>query len=399
MIEQSDQVVHLCIDEEKLLHVLQDLIRIQSVNPDLDPKGSGESEIAYYIAKKLTDLGLVMKYQMITETRFNVIGIMTGTGKGKTLMLNGHMDTVGIQGYIEPLEPVYSDGNVYGRGSFDMKCGLATMIMIAETIVKSGIQLEGDLMLAFVVDEEYKSIGTEGLVKEFTADAAILCEPTNMEVIVTHKGFAWEQIEIHGKAAHGSLPNEGIDAILKAGKVLYEIEKLSRQLTTKSHPLLGSPSIHASLISGGTELSTYPNYCKIELERRTIPGEAYTDIVSEMQGLLQRFADEDEQFKADLTVLFSREPFEVSQDEEIVQLLQQSYATCLQQEGKISGFGGWGDSGLLQEAGIPTVIFGPSGEGAHAVNEHVCFTSLVQTTTIILNTVVQYCVLAESQNQ
>ncbi|MCJ7833491.1 MAG: ArgE/DapE family deacylase, partial [Deltaproteobacteria bacterium] len=271
------------IDEKELLQVVQDLVRIESVNPELAGTGNGECLIAEHIGNYLTEMGLEVRYQEIKPNRMNVVGVLKGSGEGRSIMLNGHTDTVGITGMdIEPLNPVFRDGKVYGRGSFDMKAGLAAMMIAVKAIIEAGLRPRGDVILAFVADEEYRSLGTEVLIKYFSADAAIICEPTNLKVCIAHKGFVWTKVEVFGKAAHGSRPNKGIDAIVKAGKFLGQIENLGNNiLVQKKHPLLGSPSIHASLIKGGTELSTYPDYCLIELERRTIPGESVETVKDE----------------------------------------------------------------------------------------------------------------------
>lgn len=314
------------VNEHELLTLLQDLIRINSVNPYLDEDGPGEREIANYIGNRLREMGLEVSYQEINSKAVNVIGILRGTGDGKSIMLNGHIDTVSIKRMnIEPLYPEYRDGKVYGRGSCDMKGSLAAIIMAVDSIKKANLPLRGDVILTFVADEEYKSIGTERLVKEYSADAAIVCEPTNLDLTVAHKGFAWIRLEVFGKAAHGSRPNDGIDAIVKAGKVLVELEHLSNQLKAKHHPILGAPSVHASLISGGTELSTYPNYCQIDIERRTIPGETYEDVVTEMREIIAKIQHGDDQFQAQFEVFFVRHPFEISENEQIAQSLRKSY--------------------------------------------------------------------------
>jgi acetylornithine deacetylase len=274
----------ITINRQYLQTLLNELIQIESVNPDLAKKGDGEREIAQYIGSYLEALGLGVRYQEVEKNRINVIGVYRGSGGGKSIMLNGHTDTVGVDRMeIEPFVPEYKEGRVYGRGSLDMKGGVAAQIMAVRSLLESQAELKGDIILTFVADEEYKSIGTEAVLKDYTADAAVVCEPTNLRIVTAHKGFSWIKIEVLGRAAHGSLPERGIDAIMKAGKVLTEIEHLgSRVLIQKKHSLLGSPSIHASLIHGGIELSTYPDYCKIELERRTLPGEDQTTVTQEI---------------------------------------------------------------------------------------------------------------------
>ena len=381
------------IKREALLSLLQDLIQIDSVNPSLSSKGTGEAVIARYIRDYLNNLGLEVRFQEIEKNRVNVIGILKGSGGGPSLMLNGHTDTVSADNMeIDPFAAEEKDGKIYGRGALDMKSGVAALIMAVQSIIEAGIKLKGDVILTLVADEEYASIGTEAVVDEYTADAAIICEPTDLDIVIAHKGFAWTKIEIFGHAAHGSLPHRGVDAIVKAGKVLAAIEELGKTgLKQKTHPLLGSPSIHASLIEGGTELSTYPDYCKIKLERRNLPAEDRKRVTSEMQELLQNIQLQDDQFKADFDVFFFRPAFEISPDQPIVQTVSRAFESICHRAPKFEGLWGWLDSAILAQAGIPTVIFGPSGDGAHAVVENVDVQSIITTTQVLVQSIIDFC--------
>ncbi|HDQ44924.1 MAG TPA: ArgE/DapE family deacylase [bacterium] len=381
------------LNTTRLKKLLSDLIRINSVNPSLAINRQGESGIARYVGNYLKDLGVSVNYQTLKTNRVNVIAKIPGQGGGPSLLLNGHTDTVGVDRMaIDPFEPKFENGKMYGRGSLDMKSGIAAQIMAVETLLESGITLKGDLILTFVCDEEYASIGTEETLKTLRVDAAIICEPTHLELMIAHKGFAWARIEVFGRAAHGSLPEEGIDAIVKAGRLLTRLETLSRRkLSTKQHPLLGSPSLHASLIQGGTELSTYPDYCKIELERRTLPGEDRSTVERELQKLIHAAGKNDPCFHADLDVFFYRPAYEISRDQPIVRSMSRAVRETGKCPLKYSGMGGWIESALLAGAGIPTVIFGPSGEGLHAAVEYVDFDSVVTTAEILIRTLCDYC--------
>jgi acetylornithine deacetylase len=380
------------IECEAVVSLVQDLVRIDSVNPYLDSDGPGERQIAAYIRERLLASGLEVTLQPINDTAVNVIAILRGSGGGKSLMLNGHMDTVSAKRMaIEAFEPTVQDGKLYGRGSLDMKGSLGAMIAAVEAIQKAGLALSGDVILTFVADEEYMSIGTEELVKEYRADAAIVCEPTDLAIGVVHKGFGWVRCEVEGKAAHGSRPAEGVDAIVRAGRVLAELEHLSHKLSGHAHPIVGSASVHASLIQGGTELSTYPDYCQLEWERRTIPGETQQDVEQEIEAILQKLRKEDETFCARAELFFWREPFETSSDEPIFHALQAAFERKMGRAPGISGFSGWADSALLQGAGIPTVLFGPVGTGLHAAVEYVEVDSLVDMAQILAETICDYC--------
>lgn len=381
------------ISSERLLSLLQGLISTKSVNPSLVAGGNGEAEIAKYIGDYMQSFGLEVNYQELGKGRMNVVGILKGAGGGRTLMLNGHIDTVDPAGMdIDPFDPVLKDGKVYGRGSFDMKGGVAAMIEAVHAVMLSGTRLRGDVMLTCVCDEEYASIGTEAVAKDYSSDAAIVCEPTGLDVCVAHKGFAWIKVKVLGKAAHGSLPSEGVDAIMGAGKLLSEIDRYSRDVLSKrEHPLLGSPSIHGSLIEGGSNLSTYPALCTVQLERRTIPGETRESVEAEMAGIIASLRSRDPQFRAEHEAFFVRPPFEVEEDEPIVRAVYDAAKQELGREPEFSGSAAWLDSAILQSAGIPTVIFGPDGAGAHSAVEYVDYPSVVSTARVLAGAIVDFC--------
>jgi acetylornithine deacetylase len=354
---------------EQLTALIADLVRIESVNPSLDPSGSGESAIAEFVAAWMRDTGLEVAHQETAPGRPNVIGIRRGTGGGRSLMLNAHMDTVSIGGRAEPLSGRVEGNRLYGRGSYDMKASLAAAMLAVGDLGDD--RLRGDVIVTAVADEEYASIGTQAIVREYTADACVIAESSDTEICVAHKGFVWAEIETRGKAAHGSLPDEGVDAIALMGPILTGIGELDRRLRAgEQHPLLKTGSIHASLIEGGTELSTYPDRCRVQIERRTIPGE--TDEIVEQQ--LQELIGD----RAELTMGICRQPFEVGRDVELVQALQGVVTKRLGMPAEFVGWGGWMDSALTSAAGIPTVVFGPTGEGAHADVEWVDLDSVQQ---------------------
>ncbi len=218
-------------------------------------------------------LGLGVEMQEAAPGRPNVIGVLDGGEPGRTLMLCGHIDTVGVDGMSAPFDPVERDGRLYGRGSQDMKGGVAAMIDAARLARDRGFR-KGRLIVAAVVDEEYASLGADTLVTKWSADAAIVTEPTDLQIGVGHKGFAWAAIETRGRAAHGSRPRDGRDAILRMGRVLRALEQCDRELQSRApHPVMGTASLHASIIDGGRELSSYPDRCRLQMERRTVVGE------------------------------------------------------------------------------------------------------------------------------
>src|SRR6266542_3261360 len=297
---------------EELEQLLSDLVSINSINPDVVPGSPGEAEITQYIARWLERADLEVQLVEGVSGRPNVVGIARGTGGGKTLLLNGHMDTVGVAGTPDPHKPRIKEGRLHGRGSYDMKGGLAAC-MIAIAAAKKQ-RLRGDVIFTAVIDEEYASVGTMDLAKRFHADGAIVAEFTELQLILAHRGFVWLEVETIGKAAHGSRPDLGVDASVKMGKILIEMEKLDQNLRANpTHPLLGSGSLHASLIQGGQELSSYPERCLLSVERRTLPGESPEAVETEFLKIIQDIQHSDPSFKAVVRRGIDRSPLETSQ--------------------------------------------------------------------------------------
>lgn len=382
------------VDANEQLELLRKLIAINSVNPDLVPGAPGEKEIAEFIADYLEKSHLEVKFQKTSKSdRPNVIGILRGSGGGRTLMLNGHMDTVGVAGMTDPFKARLEDERLYGRGSFDMKGGLSSMLLAARMIEQNGPEFRGDLITTSVVDEEYASIGTEEVAKEYRADGAIVLEASDLKLGVAHKGFAWIDVETFGKVAHGSMPDLGIDAILSMGEFLTRVGTLERNLRrSRQHPLLGPGSIHASLIQGGRELSTYPDRCLLQLERRTIPGETKETVTREMQEIIDDLhASEGEKFMAESKITLFRDPWEADQNSQVVQSLKKSIQTLSGHESGVTADPGWMDSAILHSVGIPCVIFGPGGFDAHGLGEYVSFNEVVECTNILMNTIRNFC--------
>jgi acetylornithine deacetylase len=352
----------------EIIELLRQLVAIDSINPDLVPGSAGEDKIARFIAGWFERAGLEVIWDEPWPGRPNVIGVARGTGGGRSLLLNAHMDTVGVVGMERPHDPFIRGNRLYGRGAYDMKGGLAA-IMAAGAAAKKRA-LRGDVIVTAVADEEYASMGTASIVKQWHAEAAIVTEPTELNICTAHKGFVWLDVATEGVAAHGSRPDLGVDAIVKMGKVLVELEELDHSLrSAPSHRLLGSGSVHASLIEGGQELSSYPKHCFLSVERRTVPGETLQKVEAEIPRIFERIAASDRTFKASVQTSMVRNPFEISLEETIVQTVLRKATTILGHEPAEIGQTGWMDSALLSSAGIPTVIFGPGGEGAHAVVE------------------------------
>jgi acetylornithine deacetylase/succinyl-diaminopimelate desuccinylase family protein len=380
------------IDLSRVARVLADLVKIESINPELVPGGSGEREIARYVADFLKVAGLEAKLEEVSAGRCNAVGILRGRGGGRSLMFNGHLDTVGVAGMAEPFAARIEGGRLYGRGSQDMKGGLAAALVAVETLAHEA-RLQGDVVVAAVADEEYQSAGTRALLEAgVRADAAIVMEPTGMEVVVAHKGFAWADVETEGRAAHGSRPEEGLDAIAVMGRLLGEIEKLQARLEAAPvHARLGHGSVHASLISGGQELSSYPARCKLSVERRLLPGEDAQTLDRELRDILARLAAADPKFRATSKLGYSALALETAEDAPIARALAACSRQVTGQKVKLGGQSFWTDAALLSESGIPSVLFGPTGAGLHSSVEYVQLEDVARTAEILAACAREFC--------
>jgi acetylornithine deacetylase len=376
---------------DDVVALLSSLVAIDSVNPSLVPGAAGEGQIASFIASWLEAAGIPTSLQEVAPGRSNVLARVAGRGGGRSLLLNAHVDTVGTTGMQTPFAPAVDGDRLYGRGAYDMKAGLAA-IMLAAKLVREAGGAAGDLVLTCVADEEYASLGTQAALENVRADAAIVTEPTGQRLCTAHKGFAWLQVVTHGRAAHGSKPELGIDAIAHMGRVLRAIEALQAELSGRpAHPLLGTPSIHASLIDGGQELSSYPDRCRLQIERRTVPGERPEHVEREVRAHLDALHEADASFSADLELFFWRDPFEVDPAESIVRTLG---GVCADLTGDLPGIYGdtpWMDAAFLQAAGIPTVVFGPGGAGAHATVEYASISETARCAQILAATTLAFC--------
>lgn len=362
----------------ELAQLVADLVAIESVNPDLVDGGAGEAEIARFVADWCRVAGLDVEVDEVAPGRPNVVAVARGSGGGRRLLLNAHTDTVGLGGPRGSTTPVVEDGRVYGRGAYDMKGALAAcMVAVAQA---SRRDLAGDVVLTAVVDEEVASIGTEAVARSLHADAAIVAEPTEERLCIAHKGFVAFEIETAGRAAHGSRPDLGVDAIARMGHVLVGIERLDQELRSHAgHPLLGTGSVHASLIDGGQEYSSYPQRCLLRGERRTVPGESVAQVEAELRTLLG-------EVDGTARVSFSRNPFEIGREEPFVELVGRHAGAA-----EVAGASFWADSALLADAGIPTVLYGPAGDGAHAVAEWVDLASVERFARVLLATAEELC--------
>jgi acetylornithine deacetylase len=383
------------IDRDYTRETLVRLVQINSINPSLTPGAPGEAEIASFVAESMRGIRLGVRIFEPEAGRVSVLGTLAGTGGGRSLMLNAHLDTVGVSGMADPFSGAERDGRIYGRGAYDMKGSLAACMSAAKALRDSGIALRGDVLVAAVADEEYGSLGTMDLIGRVRANAAIVTEPTALDVCLAHKGYLWIEVEVTGRAAHGSKFQLGIDANLKMGKFLAALAGLEQDLRKRTpHPLVGPPSLHAALLSGGSGLSTYAASSKVQIERRTIPGETEAQVVAEIESIIAEVAASDPDFHASLRPFFVRDPFEVSSEAAIVRTLDRAARKVRGSGPAHIGDTPWMDAALLQAAGIETVVFGPAGQGAHADEEWVEVESVMQLAEALAETAAEYCATA-----
>jgi acetylornithine deacetylase len=212
-----------------------------------------------------------------------------------------------------------------------------------------------------------------------------------LRLCVAHKGYAWLEVTTYGRAAHGSLPDEGRDAIAHMGHVLARLEALDAQLAVRApHPLLGRASVHASLITGGHELSSYPAECRLQIERRTLPGEGDANVESEIRALLRSVAADNKDFRGEARLLASRAPYEIAPTAPIaaaaLEALRRTNGTA-----ELCGMGFWTDTALLANAGIPGVVLGPRGRGLHGADEYVELDSVQELAQVLCSLVLETC--------
>jgi acetylornithine deacetylase len=380
------------IDTDALTATLARMVQIDSINPFFNDGKGDERAIAAFVSEELRRLGLRVETYEPEPGRVSVVGTLPGTGGGRSLMLYGHMDTVGAGGMAEPFSGAVRDGRMYGRGTYDMKGGLAACLAAAKAVVESGTRLSGDLLVCGVADEEVASLGMFEVIRHVRPDMAIVTEATELDVCVAHKGFCWIEVETVGRAAHGSRFDEGIDANLRMGRFLGRLEELEQELRRRPpHPLVGPPSLHAGVLRGGTAPSVYAALCRLEVERRTIPGETAAGCVAELQAIVDRLAAADPAFQARVRPTLTREAFEVDQNAPLVQAVAAAATEVRGERPACMGHSFWMDAAVLASAGVETVVIGPSGAGAHADVEWVDLGSVHRLAEILARTAAKVC--------
>jgi acetylornithine deacetylase len=382
--------------EQDTIDLLKELVAIDSQNPSLVPGAAGESQVAAYVADWAKGAGLTAEIMAETPGRPSVVvrsgassggGASSGASSARSLLLCGHLDTVGVSEMSDPLSPVVRGDRLYGRGAYDMKGGLAAALIACREAARRGL----DVTVAAVADEEHSSLGVQEVLRHVRADAAIVTEPTELTVATAHRGFVWTEISVAGVAAHGSRPHLGVDAIMKTGPVLTALDDLNGRLRGREHPRLGRGFVHASLIEGGREESTIPDFCTLTIERRTLPGETTEDTERDIAGLLDRCRAADPALRVSSRTTLARAPFEVPDDEPIVQAVARAAAATTGKPAELAGASYWADAAFIAAAGIPTVLFGPDGDGAHAREEWVSLPGTVACARALVAAAMDFC--------
>ena len=352
------------------VEITRALVRTPSVNPVLEEGGAGEKAVAELAAGWLADWGYDTVVTEVAAGRCNVVS-RRGERSGPSLLLNGHLDTVGVSGMTEPFSGAVRDGRLYGRGSADMKSGVACILAVAAELASE--RIPGELIVGLTADEEHASIGMEALVGSgVVADAAVVCEPTSLSVMPAHKGFLWIDAKVRGRAAHGSRPDVGVDAIAHMGHLLVAFDEEAERLRRDTgHELLGPASLHAGTIRGGSAPSVYPDRCHLVVERRTLPGETAATVMAEVERVVAAARRRCPELDASVAAGLFRAATEVPVSSPLVAGLR---GACSRAgiPGDVRGMTAWVDACFLNESGTPAVCFGPGSIAqAHTADEWV----------------------------
>jgi acetylornithine deacetylase/succinyl-diaminopimelate desuccinylase-like protein len=381
------------VNEREVEELLSDLVRIDSVTPWLIPDGAGEGNIARFIADWLAPLGVEVELEEVEPGRPNLIARLPGTGGGRSLCLNAHSDTVGYANWADrALVPERRGDRLIGVGVADDKSGCAVGLLALRELASSGSQLRGDVVLACTIDEEGSSIGTTDLVRRHTYDGAMVLEPHDVElVVVEHQGFGWLDIIVHGKPAHGSAPDEGIDAIVHMAQVIDGLAALDMRFKAQPDPRNGRTVLHTGTIAGGTDYATYPSQAILGIEIGTQPGETMAARVADIEAIFADCRTRLPGFAAEIRIQVERDPFKAEGHEALLAAAHKASTRTLGRPLQEVGLNAWADAALMQAAGIPTILFGPTGSNYHAPDEWVSLTSCVQAVEIVTATTMDFC--------
>ena len=377
--------------------LLADLVRIESVTPWLIPDGAGEARIATYLEAWLGSIeGLQVSLEEVEPGRPNVIARLRGAGPGPRLWLNAHSDTVGYANWRErALEPALDGDRLVGLGAADDKAGCVTAMLAMRELARRRTSLAGEVVAAFTIDEEGASIGTEDLLRRHRdeMDACLILEPDgNERITVEHQGFGWIDVVVHGRAAHGSAPDVGIDAIANMAEVIRRLKELDAAGFGRGNGgLSGRTVFHTGTVRGGTDYATYPATCVLGIEIGTQPGERLSDRVAEIEAIFEDLHRADPDFSGEVVVKIDRDPFLATGHEALLAALSDATLAVAGRRSAEVGMNAWADSGLTQNAGVPTLLFGPAGGNFHAPDEWVSVSEVEAAGKIVAEAVARFC--------
>ena len=366
----------LRVDRAALVTLLQELVRINSVNPDLDPAAPGEGEIGEYVATRLQKLGLDVERQPVAPGRQNVLARLRAPNGRGAILFDSHLDTQSLDAMGErALSAEVRDGRLYGRGACDDKASLASMIYALELLLPHRDRLGADVLVLGSVGEEHLMNGIKAFAASgVSADAAVVGEPTDLKVVTAHKGFIRFTLTTHGVAAHTSNPEQGNNAIYQMGDVLRFIrDRLTRRWSAVTHPLLGSPTLAVGRIWGGVAVNVVPDSCVIEIDRRTLPTESVEGVVADLDAELDELRREYPEVNVSRSEPMNRDfGLDTPTDSPIV---ASALAACKAELGWAEAIGvryGTNASTLAGVSQMPTIVFGPGSIlRAHTADEYV----------------------------
>jgi acetylornithine deacetylase len=365
--------------------LLTSLVGIDSQNPRLAPGAAGETPLAEFCADWLRQHGVNAWLDEVEPGRHNAVARI-GDGS-PVLTLCAHLDTVSAAGMSEPpFEARVAEGRLYGRGAYDMKGGVAAIMLAMARLASDPPR--GTVYAALVVDEEYASSGAIDFVRRYRSDACIVTEPSEGRLILAHKGFAWVKLVTRGVAAHGSRWQDGVSAVARMGRIIAALDRFDREelRLRQQHPLMGPASLHCAIVDGGTGWSTYAERCELSVERRTLPGEPPEQVLQEIAGVVAA-AGED----AELTLVLSRPPLECDPASAVAVAVRSAAADAAGEVPADSGVAYWMDTAVFAEAGAATVNYGPAGAGAHSAVEWVDLASVERCATVLEGAARRYC--------
>jgi acetylornithine deacetylase/succinyl-diaminopimelate desuccinylase-like protein len=361
------------------LDLAVELVRTDSVNPDLVPGAAGEGAVVDRLARRLGAHGFAVEIVPAPSRagRPSLIATHRGSGGGRSLVLNGHLDTVGVTGMADPFAGRIVGDRLLGRGSCDMKGGLAAMIAAAEAAAVRGTA--GDVVLALVADEEHASVGMEAVLERLAGrlpHACLVGEPTWLDLAAAHRGYCVLEVSFTGRAAHSSQPGDGVNAVVHLGRLLAAVEARDAVLAVNgSHPLVGAGSLMSTVVRGGTSPFVLAEAASAVIERRTLPGEPAGVGLEEVEQILEAMRRDDPSVEASVSLVLAREPWEHDDGSpagaDLAAALTEALAERTGHRPERMGAPYWMESALWQGAGVPTVICGPAGGGLHAADEWV----------------------------